>query len=386
MHAEPIASLSPELLARWEEVHASDSGQRGPFLHPAYAQAAGRVRSDVEVGIITHEGAVAGFLPFQRSILGVATPVGSRLCDMAGAVTLPGLSWNPMALARAAGLRSLRLTNVPITMPGWAPYMRNGSAAPQLDLSRGFESYRRTSLDSGSSFMRQLERKARKAERDLGPLRFQWHTEDDGVARSLLAWKATQRRATRTPNILRLRWARELFEELRRVQGEGFAGVLSTLHVGDTLAAAHFGIRTRDVMHYWIPAYNQELSKYSPGLIALVELARAAAERGIERLDLGSGEERYKLRAATGTQEMTHATVTPSLAVHAVTTVMDRGRSWCRGSRLGPFLRLAGRSMTRGSYAFQDRWGRHRNAALLRQTGLDAASSRRGNVLGDNMS
>src|SRR5690606_28472796 len=102
------------------------------------------------------------------------------------------------------------------------------------------------------------------------------------------------------PNILHLPWARQLVEHLRTIEGERFAGVLSALYVGDTLAAAHFGIRTRRVLHYWIPAYNHELSRYSPGLLALVELARAASERGIERIDLGTGEERYKLRAATG--------------------------------------------------------------------------------------
>ena len=353
MYAEPVNTLSPELFSLWEDLHGSDGGRTGPFLHPAYARAAGAVRRDVEVGIITRDDEVIGFLPFQRSPLGVGGPVGSRLCDLAGAVVKPDTGWDPLTFANQAGLRTLRLPNVPASMGSFGPFQGDGGMAPLLDLAGGFDAYRRASLDSGSSFLRQLERKGRKLERDLGPRRFEWHTTDDSVFDTLLSWKAAQRRITRTPNILRLRWARALLERLRQVHDDGFEGVLSALYVGDTLAAAHFGIRTRHVLHYWIPAYNHELSTYSPGLLALMDLARAAADRGIQRIDLGSGEERYKVRAATGVQDMRLATVNTSAAFRALTTMLDHTRTWSQGSRLGHVMRRAGRSMVRGSYLLQ---------------------------------
>jgi CelD/BcsL family acetyltransferase involved in cellulose biosynthesis len=353
VYAEPVNALSPELFSLWEDLHDSAGGQTGPFLHPAYVRAAGAVRRDVEVGIITRENEVVGFLPFQRSLLGVGGPVGSRLCDMAGALVRPNADWDPLTFASAAGLRTLRLPNVPAAMAAFDPFQGEAGVAPVLDLADGFDAYRQASLDSGSSFMRQLERKGRKLERDLGPRRFVWHTTADSVFDTLLSWKAAQRRVTRTPNVLRLRWARALIERLRLTNDEGFAGVLSALYVGDTLAAAHFGIRTRHVLHYWIPAYNNELSKYSPGLLALMDLADAAADRGIRRIDLGSGEERYKLRAATGAQDMRLATVNTSATFRALTTMLDHTRSWSHGSRLGHAMRRTGRSMIRGSYLLQ---------------------------------
>ena len=350
MYAQPVEALSSEHIARWLDLHDAGGGSSSPFLHPTYARIAGEVRGDVEVGIITSGDDVIGFVPFQRSLLDVGGPVGSRLCDMAGAIAEPLAQWDPQALARAAGLKTLRLPNVPMSASAFAPFQKARNEAPMLDLTNGFDAYRRASLESGSSFMKQLERKARKLAREVGPWRFVWHTEDDEVFHQLLAWKDAQRRATRTPNMLRLPWAQALVRLLRRERGERFGGVLSALYVGDTLAAAHFGLRTSNVMHYWIPAYNADLGAYSPGLLALMELARASAQRGIGRIDLGSGEERYKRRAATGALPMGVATVNTSATFQALNDTMDQIRVWSRASRMGEAVRATGRSVMRGSY------------------------------------
>lgn len=353
MYSESVGALSPELFGLWEDLNDADGGLSGPFLHPAYARAAGQVRDDVEVGVITHEDEVVGFLPFQRSRFGVGGPVGGRLCDVAGAFVKPGVPWSAEALVRGAGLRMLRLPGVPSSMTAFHAFQQGETAAPILDLSDGFEAYRRQRIDSGSSMMSQIERKGRGLTRDLGPWRFEWHTDDDTVFETLMSWKAAQRRETRTPNVLGLDWARAFVERLRRLDGEGFAGVLSALWVGDTLAAAHFGIRTRSVLHYWIPAYNHELGRYSPGLLTLMELARAAADRGIQRIDLGSGEERYKARAASSSLDMSAASVSTNASFRAVNRALDSLRAWSHGSRMGAIARATGREMTRGSFRVQ---------------------------------
>jgi CelD/BcsL family acetyltransferase involved in cellulose biosynthesis len=66
------------------------------------------------------------------------------------------------------------------------------------------------------------------------------------------------------------------------------------------LVAAHFGIRSRRIWHWWFPAYDREFARYSPGLILLVEMMRAAEGLGLERIDLGRGEALYKRRLMTG--------------------------------------------------------------------------------------
>ncbi|HZD05938.1 MAG TPA: GNAT family N-acetyltransferase, partial [Longimicrobiales bacterium] len=101
----------------------------------------------------------------------------------------------------------------------------------------------------------------------------------------------------------------------------------------------------------WIPGYNQDLSRYSPGLLALIEVARAAPERGIERIDLGPGEELYKLRAATDFRDVGVASVSSGATVRAVSTFLEKVRVWSRGSKLGRIARATHRAVIRGAYA-----------------------------------
>ena len=113
---------------------------------------------------------------------------------------------------------------------------------------------------------------------------------------------------TRSPNVFDLPWARQLLARLRLPQPDGFDGVLSTLYAGETLCAAHFGIRTGRVLHYWLSAYDEEFARCSPGLLLLMHIANEATERGIVRLDLGPGDEEYKLTFASGHQDVAIAT------------------------------------------------------------------------------
>jgi CelD/BcsL family acetyltransferase involved in cellulose biosynthesis len=70
--------------------------------------------------------------------------------------------------------------------------------------------------------------------------------------------------------------------------------VLSTLRIGDQLVAAHMGMRSHNVLHWWFPAYDKQFAKVSPGLILLLELTRTAAAMGIREIELGPGDEPYK--------------------------------------------------------------------------------------------
>ena len=353
----PIRSASDDLVVAWQVMTEAGSRPMGPFLHPSYVRAVGEVRPGVEVAVLTERDEAVGFFPYRRSPLGVGGVVGSKLCDFSGAVLSADVDCDPTEVARAIGLRALRLTNVPTTVQALRPYLGSLEPAPFIDLSGGYDAYRQTRLDSGSSLVRNLEMKASRLERARGPIRFEWHTTEDSVHQALLEWKARQRRATRTPDILSLPWARALMERLRRCEERGFAGVLSALYAGDTLAAAHFGIRTDRVLHYWIPAYNEELGRDSPGLLCLMHLAQAAAARGIERIDLGPGDEGYKARVASDTHWVGTATVTTTVAVRACLRTVDAVRAWTRGSRLGEWLRASGRAATRGAYAVRSRMG-----------------------------
>ncbi len=352
MDCTPIDALAPELWGRWVQLHERMSPEVGPLLHPAYARAAQEVRKDVEVGVITQDGDVVGFLPFQRTALDIGRSVGDRLCDQSGAVVRTGTSWSPVELARAIGLTAIRLTNCITLDPALHRFQGETFSSSIIDLSAGFHAYLEERTQAGSGrLMRQIGQRSRKAEREVGPLRFEWNTDDDVVFETLLEWKAAQRRATRSPNILAVPWARSLVDLLRDAGNDSFGGVVSALYYGDTLAAAHMGIRSRDVLHFWITAYNDELSKYSPGLTLLVTVAEAGStEHGIRRIELGVGDQRFKLRTRTGAPKLATTTVTSAAPVRVAFKAADGVRSWSRESRVGQVMRATRRVVKRGSY------------------------------------
>jgi CelD/BcsL family acetyltransferase involved in cellulose biosynthesis len=72
--------------------------------------------------------------------------------------------------------------------------------------------------------------------------------------------------------------------------------MLSLLYAGERLVAGHFGMRGRSVWHYWFPAYDPEVAKYSPGLILLLKMAEHAPSLGVRTIDLGKGMSLYKQR------------------------------------------------------------------------------------------
>ena len=348
--ATPIHLLPAPLVERWRALLEARSPEIGPFLHPEFVRAVAAVRPGVEVGLIEADGEVCGFLPYQRGRWDIALPVAGRLCDQSGAVLRPGVKWNAPDFARAAGLRAIRLPNTPTDDPGLSPHQAEPKRIYAIDIARGFETYRRENLASGSRFFRQIESRIRKAEARYGPMRFEWQSDDAKVFDALLRWKAIQRRRTRTPNIFDLPWARSLLGRLHRLRLDDFEGVLSAVYFGDTLAAAHFGIRSSTVLQYWVPGYDEALGPFSPGLACLVAVAREAANRGLVRIDLGVGEQPFKERAGQPTREVATATVRADAAVGAVFSMLDRLRIWARASSGGPLFHRLAQAIERESY------------------------------------
>lgn len=98
-------------------------------------------------------------------------------------------------------------------------------------------------------------------------------------------------------------------ENIRATESTNFAGMLSSAYVGDRLAAVHFGMRSHTTWHWWFPTYDPKLDKFSPGLILLLELARRAPDFGLDRIDLGRGDERYKASFASATTPLCEGSV-----------------------------------------------------------------------------
>lgn len=163
-----------------------------------------------------------------------------------------------------------------------------------MNLAGGQDSYARGRRAAGSEKLKQLARHARRAEREVGPLRFEFHDESPQLLERLRAWKSAQYRATGAADVFSLEWVVRLVDRLTAERDDGCRAILSSLYLGDRLAAVELGLRSGHVLHGWFPAYNREFAGYSPVLLLTAEIAKAANAHGITRLDLGKNNMPYK--------------------------------------------------------------------------------------------
>jgi CelD/BcsL family acetyltransferase involved in cellulose biosynthesis len=127
--------------------------------------------------------------------------------------------------------------------------------------------------------------------------------------------------------------------------------LLSVVYAGDQVAAVHLGMRSDTVWHYWFAAYNRDLQAYSPGLIMLTEMVRAAPKLGIKTMTLGSGDEAYKLRFATGATMLGAGSVDCRLSRRVTNALWYAAR---RASHSSPVMARLARSVKRSSrWVFQ---------------------------------
>lgn len=289
----PARALTPETWTAWGAAQASTAELDSPFFRPELTQITASVRDDVEVAVIRDGGRAAGFFPFQRGPGNIAQPVVGRLSEFHGVIAPPDLDWTPEQLLRAADLRSWHFDHLPLSQRRFHPYVWGEAQSPCMDLSHGYEAYREALRRQGSS-LAQAERKGRKLAREVGPLRFEFHTDDRAVLEQLIDWKTQQHERTGMLQVMKVEWVVQLLDRVRQIQTPEFSGPLSALYAGETLMAVHLGVCSQQALHIWFPAYNRDYEQYSPGLVLLLELARTAAARGIARIDFGRASERYK--------------------------------------------------------------------------------------------
>ena len=304
--------LSEADLARWSEIRGTIPELASPFFTSRYTVAVSSVRSDVRVALLEDGGRIVGFFPHQRGPLQAGRPVGGLLCDFQGLVAEREIVCDARELLRQAGLRSWRFDHLASGQRVFWPHIRHVAVSRSIDLRSGFDVYAASRRRDGTKLMRSVATLSRKLARECGPIHFQTHDDRLVSLRRVLAWKSAQYRRSGLVDAFRYRWMVELLEVLLGTCEKEFAGILSTLSAGDRMVAAHMGIRSTDVWHYWVTAYDPEFRRYSPGSILLTEMTRAAPSLDIHRIDLGKGEELYKHRFANRTEEVAEGWVARS--------------------------------------------------------------------------
>jgi CelD/BcsL family acetyltransferase involved in cellulose biosynthesis len=301
--------LDESLVRKWRELQAGNPDLASPYFSPEFTQAVAAVRDDVEVTVVREAGEITAFFPFQRSPGSIGVPVGGILSDYQGLICRPGCTCDPRELVRKCNLVTWDFDHLLVSQASFARYHRACEPSPQIDLSKGYAAYAAARRAAGSEQIKKCGNLARRLEREIGPVRFVAHSADSQLLERTLAWKSQQYRQSGQDDLFALGWPRALVKRVHATQTEGFAGMLSLLLAGERLVAGHFGMRSQTVWHYWFPAYDPEMAKYSPGLILLLKMAEHAPEIGIGTIDLGKGISLYKERLMNGSAAVASGSV-----------------------------------------------------------------------------
>lgn len=332
IQALPPAALTQKQLRAWSELLGGQPGLDSPFFDPGYVRMLGDIRPQVEVGLITDGDELQGVFPFERHRSRIGRPLGIKLADFQGLVAAPDLTLSTSELLEGCGLSVWHFDHLLLQPAVWAPWHGETADSPYLDLSAGYAAYVEERKRAGTNQMTQTDRKRRKLEREVGPVRFAWHTDSRDVFETLLRWKSAQRRQTGTFDVLQFPWVVELLNRLRVAAAGSFQGVLSALYADERLIAAHLGMRSSGVLHHWFPAYDHEFYRYSPGLILLLELAREAADRGVRRIDLGKGNDQYKDSFRSAGMNVAAGAVDRRPIQHSLRRAWFQARRWIKAS------------------------------------------------------
>lgn len=258
------SELGPAELTLWREMRATTPHLRSPFLAPEYALAVDGIRDDVRVAVLSDGPDTVGFLCFEQRARRTAKPLGYGLTDTEGIVHAAGRAPEPRAILRACGLDGWDFeTLVEEQVPADAQGVER-RPAPVMDISGGYAAYLDNRREQSKKIVQSTQRKQRKLERELGELRFVFDERDPRALRVLMDWKSGQYRQLQEWDRFADPRVVTLVEKLFASTAPERAGTLSVLYVADRPMAAHFGLAGRATLATWFPAYDPDLSRFSP--------------------------------------------------------------------------------------------------------------------------
>jgi CelD/BcsL family acetyltransferase involved in cellulose biosynthesis len=296
----PFSSLDSAELDEWQSLRGSTWDS--PYFDPAYVAA---VDADRPVQVVTGSGFI---LPLHINGSS-ARPAGSPGADFQGPLLAPGTRFSPKAVLAAARVHSFTFDHLVDSYEDFSPWIEERRPSPFMDVTGGLDGYLSRAAKSGKDKMAEARRLTNKAGRDLGPVTFVASSTESGDLDRVIELKREQYSSTGARDHFADAVQRDLLHRLLR---DGL-GVLSTVHAGPHLLAAHFGIRSGSVLHWWFPVYAKKFGPLSPGWVLLREVVMAAPSLGITRIDLGRGEDDYKRRAMTGSSTVCIGAVTSGL-------------------------------------------------------------------------
>jgi CelD/BcsL family acetyltransferase involved in cellulose biosynthesis len=328
----------------WHLLRAANPALDSPYFHPGFTAAVHACGSEVRVAVYEDpDAAVAALVPCVL-VGSTLRPVGWPGADFQAPILAPGTRLAPLTLL-TGGARTFGFDHLVEVSSDFAPWIESRQPSPFMDVTGGLDGYLGRASRSGKDNIGQARRRTKKAERELGTVQFVADNPDPALLDRVVELKRGQYAATNARDYFAEPGRIELLHRLLDTRDAEFGGLLSTVHAGPHLVAAHFGLRAGPVLHWWFPVYDPEFSHLAPGWILLRELVQAAPVLGVTRIDLGRGDDEYKRRAKTGETLVAQGVVTRSHIRGTLHRVRQKAIASARTSPLGPGLRHVARKV-----------------------------------------
>jgi CelD/BcsL family acetyltransferase involved in cellulose biosynthesis len=291
------SQITKEMAAHWEEIRSRSPSLATPFFSSRYTKLVGNLRPDAKIAIAYRGGKIIGYLPFEQTNRSMIEPIGKAFNDAHGLICEAGEPIDYGDILKSLGLKSYRFHALNGPAIADRSYHLGSSPSFLADLEAHPEGYV-SFLESTRETIYKQRRKTKKMIRDLGPLRLEIDCRDKAVLEALIGLKRDQYQRTYIFDILGVPWAQTMLSRLWEDHTAPCRGVLSALYAGDSLVAIHYGIMENGILHYWFPTYDRRYHQYSPGTAIFLEIANQASSIGIQKIDLGYGEQPYKHKFA----------------------------------------------------------------------------------------
>jgi CelD/BcsL family acetyltransferase involved in cellulose biosynthesis len=315
--------LGPSEASLWASFQELSPELGNPFLSLTFARLVGQFRPNARIAVVEEDGAIAAFLAFELRPRRMAMPIGYPMNNLQAFVGRDA-PLDARRVIRKAGLRGWRFIAAPARQRALASHQYEGTAvdAPVIDLSDGYKSYY---LSRSKKFLEDDRRHSRSLERQVGPLSLEWGTSAAADVGRLIQWKTARYGGAR--ELFADETARRIVEEASATRNEDCGGLVNVLRAGDRVVAVISGLTGPSGLSGWFTAYDEQMRKFSPGTLALLATAEEAERRDIIRIDMGAGQDDYKLRLANASYPVIGGAVWAFAGEHAARRVYRRSRA-----------------------------------------------------------
>ena len=282
-----LDELTPDEGAQWNDWARADPDLSSPYFRWEFARTAGAICPGSAVAVFKRDGRVVGYYPHQRRG-GTIQPLAAPMNDYHGVIGPKGQKPSMQEAARLLGAPRFAaaawIGEAPEQMP------RHHSVVSVVPDEGGFDAWYARRRKAFPKYFKDKERSRRGLDGAFKTVEIEIGLHDHALLERLIIEKSEQYRRTGLHDIFACGWTGRVLHALMDSEGEdGFGASMAVLRVDGRVVAMEYSMHAGRHFHLWFPVYNQEVARWSPGIVLTQETIRLGSERGYRTFDYGVG-------------------------------------------------------------------------------------------------